>query len=145
MLEHLITNRVLVSAVVSWAIAQILKVLIELIRHHRLEIKWLVNPGGMPSSHSAIVTALAISAGIVHGFDSTYFAIAAVLALVVMYDAQGVRWEAGNHARTINEIIDDLEHIGFKLDKNQKEILGHTPVQVIAGAVLGLIIALLVH
>nr|WP_223804744.1 divergent PAP2 family protein [Lactococcus protaetiae] len=133
-------NHILWTAIASWALAQIIKILIDLIRFHKLDWQLLFATGGMPSSHSSLVTALATSVGLDYGFNSALFAIATVFAFVVMYDAQGIRRQAGHQAHFINII---LENLGVTIDKNLKELLGHTPIQVGGGAILGIIVALI--
>lgn len=142
-IEQLLQNKILWVAIVSWFIAQLFKVIITLLQEHHLDWSKLWSSGGMPSSHSAFVMSLAISAGQVWGYDSTYFAIAAVLSFVVMYDAANVRLEAGKQAAVINQIIEVLENPDLNPEERLKEILGHTPLQVVAGGVLGFVIAIL--
>lgn len=145
--EKLFSNEVLVSAVVGWTVAQILKTIIDFALNRNFSAERLVGSGGMPSSHSATVCALTTSAGVVYGVSSFEFAICFVLASVVMYDAIGVRQETGKQAKLLNMI---MEQNIFKLDnahiqQNLKELVGHTPLQVFAGAILGIILALVVH
>lgn len=145
--EKLFSNEVLVSAVVGWTVAQILKTIIDFALNRNFSAERLVGSGGMPSSHSATVCALTTSAGVVYGVSSFEFAICFVLASVVMYDAIGVRQETGKQAKLLNMI---MEQNIFKLDnahiqQNLKELVGHTPLQVFAGAILGIILALAVH
>lgn len=102
---EILQNTCLISAVLAWAVAQLCKLLIELIAHHQLDWERLTGDGGMPSGHSATVTALAVAALLQYGAASFQFAISAVLAIIVMHDAMGVRWQAGQHARTINELL----------------------------------------
>lgn len=137
------SNRVLLVAVLSWAIAQTLKILTTFMQERKWDFTKLVSAGGMPSSHSSFVTALTIGIGQVEGYHTSLFATAAVLSCIVMYDAAGVRWESGQQAAAINKIIHMLQDPSIELDKQLKEILGHTPVQVIAGAILGIIVAAL--
>lgn len=145
--EKLLSNEVLVSAVVGWTVAQVLKTMIDFALNRNFSAERLVGSGGMPSSHSSTVCGLTTSAGLVYGVGSFEFAICFVLASVVMYDAIGVRQETGKQARLLNMI---MEQNIFKLDnehiqKNLKELVGHTPLQVFAGAILGIILALVVH
>ncbi len=142
-IEQLFQNKILGVAITSWFIAQFLKVIFTLWQEHRLDWRKMWASGGMPSSHSAFVMSLAISAGQVHGYDSTYFAIAMVLSFVVMYDAANVRLEAGKQAAIINQIIEVLENPDLNPEQRLKEILGHTPLQVAAGGVLGFVVAIL--
>jgi len=104
-----------------------------------------MSSGGMPSSHSSFVTAVTTVIGLTEGFDSLIFALGAIVSLIVMYDASGVRRAAGNQAKVINDILASIENSGINLDKKLKEMLGHTPVEVAAGGVLGIVIALLLH
>lgn len=141
-----LNGSILFTAILSWFIAQILKVILVLIHDKKLDFYRFVGSGGMPSSHSAFVVSLATAVGMTDGFESTVFAIAVVLALIVMYDAAGVRRAAGQQAKLLNQLVekwetDDYEHRGKKL----KELLGHTPVEVFAGAVLGILIGIIRH
>ena len=138
-------NQILMTAIVSWALAQLIKIIIELIRTHRINWQLIFATGGMPSSHSSLVVALATATGLRQGFDSSLFAIATVLAFVVLYDAQGIRRQAGNQARIINRMLQNVENAGIKVDKNLKELLGHTPIQVMGGTILGIIVALVMN
>lgn len=141
-LELLFDNAVLGVAVLSWAVAQILKVIILLITTRKLDLTRLIGSGGMPSSHAAFVVSLGMGIGFSQGFDTALFALAAVFALVVMYDAAGVRRAAGIQARLLNRIVTEMIEEGKKPDYEVlKELLGHTPVEVFAGAMLGAMIA----
>ncbi len=131
-------NPVLFLAVTSWLIAQILKVIINLIVQRELDLKILISSGGMPSSHSALVCSCAATIGQLDGLHSTTFALAAVLSLVVMYDACNVRRAAGEQAKILNRIVDHWEELfPAMVGKDLKELLGHTPYQVFMGALLG--------
>lgn len=145
--EKLFSNEVLVSAVIGWTVAQVLKTLIDFALNKNFSAERLVGSGGMPSSHSATVCGLTTSAGLCYGVGSFEFAICFVLASVVMYDAIGVRQETGKQAKLLNMI---MEQDFFKLDNEHfqerlKEFVGHTPLQVFAGAVLGILLSLAVH
>ena len=142
-LEQLFSNKMLWIAILSWFIAQLLKVLVTLWQEHRLDFSKFWASGGMPSSHSAFVMALTISIGQIYGYDSPYFAIAMVFSFIVMYDAANVRLEAGRQAALINQIIEVLEDPDLNPEQRLKEILGHTPIQVLAGCILGIVVALL--
>jgi len=144
-LGELRTNSVLWAAICSWAIAQLIKILIELKKTKKINFALIISSGGMPSSHSSFVTAMATSVGIYEGFYSPIFALSAVFSLVVMYDAAGVRRAAGHQAAAINMLFKLFEDQGIKLDKNLKELLGHTPVEVAAGAILGILVAALLR
>lgn len=142
-LEQLFSNKMLWVAILSWFVAQLLKVIVTLWQEHRLDLSKFWASGGMPSSHSSFVMALTISIGQGYGYDSAYFAISAVFSFIVMYDAAHVRLEAGKQAAVINQIIEVLENPDLNPEERLKEILGHTPFQVIAGGILGIIIAIL--
>ena len=137
-----LTNRHLLTALAAMVLAQILKVFFDYWRTKSWQKALLLSTGGMPSSHSSVAVALAVSVGIYEGFETTLFAISAVLALVVMHDAQGIRRAAGQQAEAINFLFSKLEDQGIKLDKKLKELLGHRPIEVMAGGLLGLIVAL---
>ena len=138
----LLNNHLLINSLAAWAAAQIIKTIIYAIAHKELNWERLFGDGGMPSGHSATVTAMATTAGLEYGLASPLFAIAAVLAIIVMHDAMGVRLEAGKHARVLNQLL-DLFSSDMKPEETMKELLGHTPLQVTFGALLGLTIALL--
>src|SRR5581483_6244741 len=127
-----------------WAIAQVSKTIYELFRQRKLVVSRLVSSGGMPSSHSALVTGLATSIGRINGIESSAFAIAAVLAGIVMYDAAGVRRAVSIQARILNQMIDDAFQGKPFAEKRLRELIGHTPVQVLVGALLGIGIGLIV-
>ena len=140
-------NQILVSAVMGWVVAQFLKTLIDFLLNKSFNAERLVGSGGMPSSHSSTVCALVVSSGLCFGVSSFEFAVSFILAAIVMYDATGVRRETGKQAKLLNMI---MEQDIFKLNMEQfqeklKEFVGHTPLQVFAGAILGVILALLVN
>ncbi|NMG11057.1 divergent PAP2 family protein [Brasilonema sp. UFV-L1] len=141
-ISHILDNRVLWVAVGACLMAQALKLVIELVKNRKLNVNVLVTTGGMPSAHSALVTALATGVGQTLGWASSEFAVAAVFAIIVMYDAAGVRQAAGKQARILNQMIDELFHEHPEFDGDRlKELLGHTPVQVIVGSALGITIS----
>ena len=144
-LVHFLTgNLVLNLCIISWFIAQILKVIISFIRNKRLDFHYLLSSGGMPSSHSSVVCTCAASVGNIAGWFSISFAIAAVMAFVVMYDAANVRKAAGEQAKILNYIMEHWKEMRPEfLGKELKELLGHTPLQVFAGALLGIAVGLL--
>lgn len=142
-LLQVIPNKMLVIAILSWATAQAIKVIIELVKTKKFKISLFISSGGMPSSHTSFVVGLTTAVGLIEGFASTFFAISAVLSLVVMYDASGVRREAGKQAEVINTLLSNLENTGITLDKKLKELLGHSPIEVFCGAALGIAIALI--
>lgn len=137
------TNRTLWIAILAWAVAQLIKILVEFVKTKKIRLSLWISSGGMPSSHTSFVTAVSTSIGMLEGFNSPLFALAAILSLVVMYDATGVRRAAGNQAAVINIIVDNIENKGVILDKKLKELLGHTPIEVAAGAILGIGIAII--
>jgi uncharacterized protein len=139
----LLDNRILWAAFIAWAVAQISKTIYELIRQRKLVVSRLVSSGGMPSSHSALVTGLATATGRVSGLNSAAFAITVVLASIVMYDAAGVRRAVSIQARIINQMIDEAFQGHPMAEKRLRELIGHTPIQVIAGGLLGIGIGLL--
>lgn len=144
--SQLLENRILIVVVLSWAISCILKGILVCVREKKIDWSRFTGPGGMPSSHSAVVTSLATGVAIHDGLNSTAFVICCALAFVVMYDASGVRRAAGKHASTINMLIEALEEsFAFNKQEKLKELLGHKPVEVFAGAVLGLIITVIAN
>ena len=138
-MNDLVGNTPLVAALVATVVAQVTKVLLVLLAERRWAPERLLDTGGMPSSHSAAVSALAISLGVIHGWGSPAFAISSVLGSIVMYDATGIRRAAGRHAELINDLVKELSHLfdeGFQPEV-LKTLLGHTYPQVVAGALLG--------
>ena len=142
-LLQLISNKILLSGILSWAVAQVIKMVLYTIVNKTLDFSRLVGDGGMPSGHSATVTAIALSIGMSCGFDSALFALAAIFAIVVMHDAMGVRRETGKQAKVINDLIKIVYDEGTSPEDKLKEFVGHSPLQVVAGFALGIIIALL--
>ena len=143
--DEILGNYALWIALCAWLSAQVLKIIIELLRKRKLNLRLIMSSGGMPSSHSSFVTAVTTVIGLTEGFDSPIFALGAIVSLIVMYDASGVRRAAGNQAKVINDILVSIESSGIVLDKKLKEVLGHTPVEVAAGGLLGIVIALLLY
>lgn len=142
---ELLRNEILMSSALSWGLAQVIKTIIHLILTKEFVPERLIGSGGMPSCHSATVCALTTSIVINEGIQSPFFAMSAILAIIVMYDARGVRRETGIQATVINEIITIVEKLGADVtyDEKLKEFVGHTPLQVLVGAILGVIIALI--
>lgn len=135
-------NHILKVAFLGWLIAQVLKVIFGFFRDGRLDLTRLFGAGGMPSSHSSLAMAMAFAVGKNMGWDSPLFAVAGVMAAVVMYDAAGVRRAAGKQAEVINQLISDLYH-GTQISQERlKELIGHTPVEVLVGALLGVLVGL---
>lgn len=160
LLNELLANRVLVAGITGWATAQVIKAILYTILHKEFSLERLFGDGGMPSGHSATVSAMAMMSLLHYGIGSFEFAISAMLAIIVMHDAMGVRLETGKQAEIINEltalveeIIDDFnneETLEKKFQKvfseeKLKEYVGHTPIQVAAGCVLGLLIGWILH
>jgi uncharacterized protein len=140
---ELLDNRILVVSFVAWGISQTLKVIITLLRDRELKLSDFVNPGGMPSSHSALVSALATGIGLQDGIRSSTFALAVVFASVVMYDAAGIRQAVSIQARILNRVLDEYIKRHRWDEQRLRELLGHTRIEVFAGAVLGIAVALL--
>jgi acid phosphatase family membrane protein YuiD len=138
-------NPVLFIGLFAWALAQFIKVPIFYIMYKRVNWGLLFSSGGMPSSHSALVTSMMLAIGLFEGFNTSLFALAVTLAMIVVYDAAGVRREAGRHAEKINILINELFSGHPISDKQLKEVIGHTPAQVIAGVFLGLSSALIYY
>ncbi len=142
-LTDLLGNRVLWAAVAGWLVAQAIKVLLALFATHKFEPSYLFASGGMPSSHSALVMGLATAVARVEGLGSVYFALAAVFAGVVMYDAAGVRRAVSKQARILNLMMDDFFHERGLDVHRLGELIGHTPVEVFAGGALGILLGFL--
>jgi len=131
------------AIIVAWILAQALKVVGGLFREKKLNFRWLLQSGGMPSSHSAAVASLSTVVGLYYGFGSMPFCISVVFSLVIMFDAAGVRRAVGRQAGILNKIVDEIQ-TGRVQEKRLKELLGHTPIEVFAGAALGITVALLI-
>ena len=141
-LKDLFSNPFLLTGLGSWFVAQVLKMILHFIIYKKLELERLFGDGGMPSGHSATVASLATICGLSFGFASVEFAITAILATIVCHDATGVRRETGKHAEVLNELLEFIE-TGKSIDL--KELVGHTPVQVLAGILIGIGNALLMY
>ena len=139
---QIFTNDVLVVSFVAWALAQVSKLLIYLLREGQLRARYLTAAGGMPSSHSAVVTAMATRVGMDDGVNSGLFAVAAVFAAVVLYDAAGVRRAVSHQARILNRMLDEVIENQRLNEKRLIELLGHTPFEVFVGMMLGIVTAL---
>lgn len=143
MILDIITNKVLMIPICTWVIAQTIKMFVAVIKGEGLDLSYLVSSGGMPSAHSAMVSALAVSVGMVQGFGSTYFAISVIFASVVIYDSAGVRQSVSQQSVVLNRIVHELRLrqsravIGAEL----RELVGHTQFQVIVGVLLGVGVA----
>ena len=139
---QLLNNQILVNSLLAWAAAQIIKAILYAAVHRQIDLHRLFGDGGMPSGHSATVTAMATTAGLEYGLESPVFAITVIFGIIVMHDAMGVRREAGKHAEVLNNLIASLSKDTPPEDV-LKEFLGHTPLQVCFGALLGFGVALL--
>lgn len=140
-LEQILSNKVLITCVTAWFVAQLLKIILVFQKSKKIDITRFVGSGGMPSSHTSFVMSLATAMGKLYGWSSPLFALSLCFAFIVMYDAAGVRRAAGYQAKVLNMIIDDLTHHKPLGNERLKELLGHTPKEVLAGAVLGIVIA----
>lgn len=135
---------ILISPLIAWLIAQFLKFLLAGLKFRTVDFSKFISSGGMPSSHSALVSSLSTKVGLVEGFNSTLFAICVVFSLIVMYDAAGVRQAAGKQAKILNRLVEDFYKNHTISEKRLKELLGHTPLEVFAGMFLGIVTAFLV-
>ena len=146
-LKELVTNPFLITSCSSWFIAQVIKVIINACVNKKLDWERLFGDGGMPSGHSATVSSLAVFAALRCGCGSFQFAVCAILAIIVCHDAMGVRQEAGKQAVVINDMVEQFEKLLKQdiVDIDLKELVGHTPLQVLAGITLGVLNALLMH
>jgi acid phosphatase family membrane protein YuiD len=140
---EIITNKILIIPLCSWGVAQLLKVIIVLIQKRQLDLRYLVVSGGMPSAHSAVVAGLATSVALTQGFGSAAFGISAILALIVMYDAAGLRQSVGKQSVVLNRVLRELRlrRPVIELGRDLREFIGHTQFQVIIGGLLGIGIA----
>ncbi len=136
-------NQVFVTVLVAWFIAQGAKVLLGVIAERRFNFRWFVDTGGMPSSHAATVSALATTIGLKYGLKSPIFAITLIFAWIILMDAQGFRRSVGKQAETLNVILDDIYWKKKVREERLKEFLGHTPVEVLIGAVIGILVAII--
>ena len=148
-IEDIFGNHLLLAPLISWFAAQLLKVFTHLVIDRKFSLDRLFGDGGMPSGHSATVTSLAVIVGWSYGFDSAVFAIATLLAIIVMHDATGVRREAGKHAESIKEMAELFNELFKESDirirtEKIKKLVGHTPLQVFVGALIGTLIAVIV-
>ena len=134
-------NYVLIAALIAWGIAQALKIPVEYLQTHRWNWALLIQPGGMPSSHSALIVAITHGVGLSTGFDTPLFALAFAISMIVIYDATGIRRQAGKHAELINAMINDLATGNPLKEEQLREVLGHTPLEALGGILLGLLTA----
>ena len=140
---EIITNKVLVISVCAWASAQLIKVVIGLVREKRLHLHYLIGSGGMLSAHSSTVSALATAVAMTQGFNSAAFAITAVLAMVVMYDAAGVQRSVRRQSVLLNRIVKELwdRRPRGEVERDLREFIGHTPFQVVLASIVGILVA----
>jgi len=144
--DQIAENHVLLVSLVACFTAQGFKIIVELIKQKKINVRTFVSSGGMPSAHSALVAGLATAVGQTMGWSSPDFAIACLFAVIVMYDAAGVRQAAGKQARILNQLLDELFEEGKEFNEDRlKELLGHTPIQVFVGLMLGIVIALMMQ
>jgi hypothetical protein len=141
-LELILSNKALLVPAAAWCVAQVLKVIVASVRDKRLNLSYLTTMGGMPSSHATLVCALATTVAIVYGVNSVVFAIAAFLALIVMYDAAGVRQTVSTQSTILNRILEELFKGNPDFQQRLRELIGHTKFEVAAGAGLGVLVAL---
>lgn len=136
-------NGTFIIALIGWAFAQTVKVGLGVYREKRFNFKWFVGTGGMPSSHASGVSSLTTMVGLSHGFSSAIFGVTLMFSLIVMFDAQSVRWATGKQAEILNRIVDDIYSRHEFREERLKELLGHTPVEVLAGACIGVLVGVL--
>lgn len=142
---ELANNKIFITTLSAWIVAQTMKVTIGFIRQKKMDFRWFIGTGGMPSSHAAGASCLATAIGLQCGFDSVYFALAASFAIVVMFDAQGVRRATGRQARILNKMTEDIYWQGRIKENRLRELVGHTPIEVIVGFLLGVVMAFLLR
>ena len=145
MVCDLIHNRVLLAGILAWIIGQFLKVPLDHVLNKRWNWGIILSPGGMPSSHSALVTSVTLAIGFQEGFSSPLFALSFAISMVVVYDAAGVRRQAGMHAERINEMMKSFFENRVIPEEELKEVLGHTSFEVIIGVILGILISLVLY
>lgn len=143
-LSGVLANQVLICALIAWGSAQLIKVPIEYFRTRSWNWSWLLSTGGMPSSHTALIAGVANAVGLYEGYDTGTFALAVAIAMIVTYDAAGVRRQAGMHAERINVLFDELLKGHIWDDEELREVLGHTPFEVFGGTIWGLLVTTLV-
>lgn len=141
--QKIITNKYIYIPLLVWFFIQTYKVIYELITTKKFNFKRIIGAGGMPSSHSAVVMTITIMIGKYEGFETSLFALSAVFAMVVMYDAAGVRRAAGKQAHLLNKIIETPGLTNVQVQERLVEVLGHTPLQVIIGAIIGVVVGLI--
>ncbi|MBN1354597.1 MAG: divergent PAP2 family protein [Candidatus Omnitrophica bacterium] len=143
LIHELVVNKVFLTTLYVWLITQTLKVFIGFVREKKFNFRWFVGTGGMPSSHAALVSALTTLIGFAFGFDSGIFVVTLVFALIVIFDAQGVRRATGKQAEILNKMLEDIYWKHRIQEDRLKELLGHAPIEVLAGVVCGIVIAII--
>ena len=133
-----------VAVFLSWFAAQMIKVMRGMMRYKRFQIRWIFDTGGMPSSHSSTTSSLATVVGLHYGWNTVPFLMALVFCIITMLDAAGVRRSVGRQARVLNRILDEFKEHGDVVEDHVRELLGHTPIEVLAGAILGILLTLLI-
>jgi len=145
MWNQVLSNTILWTTLLSWFIAQAIKIVLNVVRHKKFYFSWLITTGGMPSAHAASVTTLSTSIGLKEGFASGLFALSAIVALIAMFDAQTWRRSIGTQAKILNTIMDDV-YAGRRVEEEKlRELIGHTPVEVFVGGLLGVLVALALY
>ncbi|MCM8780168.1 MAG: divergent PAP2 family protein [Candidatus Omnitrophica bacterium] len=142
---QLVNNHVLLITLIVWLSTQFIKVILSALREKKFDFRWFIGTGGMPSSHAAGASALATSIGLSQGFDSVIFALAATFGVVVFFDAQGVRRATGRQAHILNQIMEDIYFRGKIQEKRLRELIGHTPLEVIFGIIIGVLLAIILY
>jgi uncharacterized protein len=137
----LLQNKALIAGLSAWALAQVIKIPLDFLRTHKWNWSLLLTTGGMPSSHSSLMTATTLATGLYNGFDHPTFALGVAITMIVTYDAAGVRQQAGIHAQRINLLFDELLRGHPINEEDLREVIGHTPLEVAGGILLGLIVA----
>ena len=142
-IQKLVTNKYLYVPLLLWFCIQVFKVICDLVKTKKFNFKRIMGAGGMPSSHSAVVAGLATLVGKYQGVDTPIFAVAFIMAIVVMYDACGVRRAAGKQAALLNKLVETPGLTGIQVSERLVEVLGHTPIQVFVGALIGVVVGLI--
>jgi acid phosphatase family membrane protein YuiD len=142
--NDILHNYVLITTLIAWLLAQLLKLPTDYVKTHKIHWSLMFSAGGMPSSHSALISSTTLAIGFFHGFGTPLFALALAIGMIVVYDATGIRQQAGIHAQKINQMIEALFQGHPISDTTLKEVLGHTPFEAVMGVVLGSVVAVVV-